>query len=1178
MSIQSEIERIGNNVAATYSNLEDLGADMPQTRNSNNLPETVKTIKAVRYDEQNLTDEQKAQARTNIGAADQTYVDEAILNVQTQDLQFVDSVEEMTDSKKNYVLKETGEIWSCQKSVKSYTNQIPLSLTDDGTAVYNDIGYKNETRYNSSISVVTQSGTFTTGYIPVKPGDIIRFNGNYFNPDHEKAGGSNNRFVDSAFTSVFSPSMLAFKEGSQIIDVIKNADGYITQFTLNPDYGEYMANWENVAYVKLTLIGSGENAIITVNEEMIDSVTYEFAPTCRYYGTESMQIVSSVDEMTDVSKKYVLEETGTIWYYGETSGEEGGVSYINRAEPLPNNTTDKTKWINGYRFSSGTLSDEYTDQPSTVSNSIAVKVGDVVRIKGVTLRENSDRIAIQTKANIDTLGYTIGYFNVGITAGSSTPVVYNGLEDGVYTFTISEWADNEIVYFRFAMPTPTAEDANKIIVTVNEEIVEGGTSKPSYTNQIPLSTDADGNVVGELIDYRYNSSDSLVSNTGTNATGFIPVKFGDIIRFKNIIFNSTMSGAGSIYLRVYKADGSISAAPSALNIASSASLGTIEFDEEGNIASVILSNETYTKDVVKFRIAYAPTDEKAIITVNEEIIEGNTKVPYTNLATNIKENYRLNSSGGETAADGVVVVMDYIEVKTGDVLRIKGLGALTDNNTGYYLSNKTIVSTGIANATGMLGYGSYTYDDATEIVTLTVLKDSIGYVRVSGKPTGTTSDIIITVNEEIVNSSSDSDVSLSWKDSKIKYAGTGNEDTLIEVERRVTKAEGNIKRLANRIDNIKFSDNSSTTEVVEGIPEYWKTAVDSMRDTILAQLDEGGHESFGFTWGADIHGKNGYTNPSNGAGTSVTKNIGHVCQYATEVYDLPFAMFSGDIMSQGSHSKEETVHTEHEDMMEIFSPINFYKLLIEKGNHDGAYGAPVDGVYYLYNIGGKELYNNLFRKQALDRTRVFGGDGSYFYVDTPNNMRVIMLNGHTTGDDSVDENGYAVYNSMKYGVYGNEQLEWLANEALNTNKRIIVSAHQPLTQSMDGSILAGILNAYNNRTSYKGSKDVTAEYWGNGVSDNTYTMISIEKDFTSAKGKVIAYFHGHIHKDTIDNTTNTFIVASITTAGADVRDTNPPLRTAGTATETALDIVIITDEKIYFNRLGAGESREVALK
>ena len=68
MSITSEVERINSNVASTYSNLEGLGADMPSEQNTDNLPETVVSIKAVRYDAQTLTEEQQTQARTNIGA------------------------------------------------------------------------------------------------------------------------------------------------------------------------------------------------------------------------------------------------------------------------------------------------------------------------------------------------------------------------------------------------------------------------------------------------------------------------------------------------------------------------------------------------------------------------------------------------------------------------------------------------------------------------------------------------------------------------------------------------------------------------------------------------------------------------------------------------------------------------------------------------------------------------------------------------------------------------------------------------------------------------------------------------------------------------------------------------------------------------------------------------------
>lgn len=73
MSVQSQIDRINENVANTYNALEGVGADMPNARNTENLPKTAISIKAVRYDEQTLTEEQKAQARKNIGAASSVY-------------------------------------------------------------------------------------------------------------------------------------------------------------------------------------------------------------------------------------------------------------------------------------------------------------------------------------------------------------------------------------------------------------------------------------------------------------------------------------------------------------------------------------------------------------------------------------------------------------------------------------------------------------------------------------------------------------------------------------------------------------------------------------------------------------------------------------------------------------------------------------------------------------------------------------------------------------------------------------------------------------------------------------------------------------------------------------------------------------------------------------------------
>lgn len=74
MSVQSEMDRIKSNIQNTYSVLSDLGADVPSEPNSNNLAKAAEAVSAVLFKSQDLTSEQKQQARTNIGAASQTEV------------------------------------------------------------------------------------------------------------------------------------------------------------------------------------------------------------------------------------------------------------------------------------------------------------------------------------------------------------------------------------------------------------------------------------------------------------------------------------------------------------------------------------------------------------------------------------------------------------------------------------------------------------------------------------------------------------------------------------------------------------------------------------------------------------------------------------------------------------------------------------------------------------------------------------------------------------------------------------------------------------------------------------------------------------------------------------------------------------------------------------------------
>lgn len=74
--IRNEIDRIAQNIDNTYTVLSALGADMPTERISDNLARTAGTAKAVLYSDQDLTEDQKEQARANIGAPGVYFGDE----------------------------------------------------------------------------------------------------------------------------------------------------------------------------------------------------------------------------------------------------------------------------------------------------------------------------------------------------------------------------------------------------------------------------------------------------------------------------------------------------------------------------------------------------------------------------------------------------------------------------------------------------------------------------------------------------------------------------------------------------------------------------------------------------------------------------------------------------------------------------------------------------------------------------------------------------------------------------------------------------------------------------------------------------------------------------------------------------------------------------------------------
>lgn len=112
--------------------------------------------------------------------------------------------------------------------------------------------------------------------------------------------------------------------------------------------------------------------------------------------------------------------------------------------------------------------------------------------------------------------------------------------------------------------------ANVKSITIPEgkvaRILSGNTvlwkAPPSYTNQVPISTDTDGSIfngVGYIENRRLSSSGGLSSSAqnGSVTTGFIPFPTGDktIIRMKGVDWvNAQSKQSGHYYLMFYDAD------------------------------------------------------------------------------------------------------------------------------------------------------------------------------------------------------------------------------------------------------------------------------------------------------------------------------------------------------------------------------------------------------------------------------------------------------------------------------------------------------------------------------------------------------------------------------------------------------------------------------------------------
>lgn len=158
----------------------------------------------------------------------------------------------------------------------------------------------------------------------------------------------------------------------------------------------------------------------------------------------------------------------------------------------------------------------------------------------------------------------------------------------------------------------------------------------SYTNLLPLSTKADSNAIyggdydGNGVNDGYQKNTRIGSDgtdrtgaTGIYATGYIPVKFGDVVYFENC---QILKNATNNYVAFYGADKiplkkGTTAIVRAITYVMESYWGGV-FDENDYLTQIKMADSSNTFDIskvafVRFAGNYLGAD--SIITVNEEI-------------------------------------------------------------------------------------------------------------------------------------------------------------------------------------------------------------------------------------------------------------------------------------------------------------------------------------------------------------------------------------------------------------------------------------------------------------------------------------------------------------------------------------------------------------------------------
>jgi hypothetical protein len=198
-----------------------------------------------------------------------------------------------------------------------------------------------------------------------------------------------------------------------------------------------------------------------------------------------------------------------------------------------------------------------------------------------------------------------------------------------------------------------------------------------------------------------------------------------------------------------------------------------------------------------------------------------------------------------------------------------------------------------------------------------------------------------------------------------------------------------------------------------------------------------------------------------------------------------------------------------------------------RGNHDDGtlrlrnyrLGIQTSPDYFPDTIPEEQFKQHYMTGNLLFNEHRNNGDSLYFYKDYPDKkVRLIGLNSNDTPEDVKDSDGGVKYIGISNMGYRQEQLDWLANVALQNVPEdyatiVVVHAQATPTENDDTDLSDGMKDHHTNQKQVvqilNDFKNGQSSVVTNNVKD---WEVNVKTNFvTQGKRDLVAWIHGHLH-------------------------------------------------------------------